>query len=189
MKLIVKISPHYSSEKLENPTLDDLIDVFEDRLYGWHLDWADYLNKEEHAGFAVLQLSFSYFEAIAIYETGEGSDRRSKKYFQQSLIDVFPELLKYEAKIIEQIADLIYRDGRCGFYHAGMAKKSIILHEAKEPIGIDVNNDEVKNIRIDRLQFIESIKRHASGYIYRLRDPQNIQARNNFTKGWNIFHQ
>ena len=65
-----KISPKYSASYLRNALEEDhfdrMIDVFRDRTYGWFLKYAKQLNDsdDEHCGFAVLKLLFSYFEMI-----------------------------------------------------------------------------------------------------------------------------
>ena len=58
------ISPNFTAEKLEDDrdTIENRIDVYEDRIRGWLLRWAEYLNSvnvddRRHAGFAVLSLS------------------------------------------------------------------------------------------------------------------------------------
>lgn len=44
----VNISPNFSSEKLQNPTIEDLIDVFEDRMRFWLLEPAKVLAPNPH---------------------------------------------------------------------------------------------------------------------------------------------
>lgn len=62
-----KISPKHDDSYLRNVTFQKdfqkYVDVYQDRLKGWFLDWAQRLDEEEHAGFAALQLALSYFEA------------------------------------------------------------------------------------------------------------------------------
>jgi len=47
------------------------------------------LNKNEHAGFAVLHIGFSYFETIASFLKGENSDGQSRIRFDYGLENVF----------------------------------------------------------------------------------------------------
>jgi hypothetical protein len=42
------ISPHFEDKKLDNPTLEDLIDVFEDRIRSWLLEPARALLQTQH---------------------------------------------------------------------------------------------------------------------------------------------
>jgi hypothetical protein len=71
--IIHKISPIYTSDKLAVPAFNNKVDVFEERMKGWMLDWADHLNDYEHAGFAVLHIGLSSFQTIASFIKGEGS--------------------------------------------------------------------------------------------------------------------
>ncbi|GAH37735.1 unnamed protein product [marine sediment metagenome] len=71
--MIYKISPKYELNKLKNPTFDDYVDVYEDRVRGWLIDSARILNEHEHAGFSVLQVALGYFEAYVIFYRGEDS--------------------------------------------------------------------------------------------------------------------
>ena len=65
----IAVSPNFTAAKLQNPTIDDKIDVFEDQVYGWVLNHAKVLassrNPERrHCGIAVLMLAGSYFDLL-----------------------------------------------------------------------------------------------------------------------------
>ena len=82
-----KISPQYFTSKLEGrPTIEDYIDVYQDQVFGWYLKHAIEMHGDEHAGFAALQVIFSYFEGHAIFYRGESSENRSKKFFKESFL-------------------------------------------------------------------------------------------------------
>jgi hypothetical protein len=127
-----KLSPKYYSSKLSHPTLEDYIDVYEDQIKGWHLDFARKMHADEHAGFAALQIVFSYFEGHAVCSRGEDSKGRSREFFEQGVLSVFPELASYEdmnPKLLASTIDAMYEDGRCGFFHAGITRKRFILRD------------------------------------------------------------
>ena len=77
-----KISPKYYTSKLSAPTLGDYIDVYEDQIKGWYLDIARKMHSDEHAGFAALQIVFSYFEGHAVFYRGEDSKGKSRSFFE-----------------------------------------------------------------------------------------------------------
>ena len=56
---VFKISPRYDSSKLNPGTFDDRLDVYEDRVRGWLIDCGRILNRNEHAGFGVLQTALA----------------------------------------------------------------------------------------------------------------------------------
>ena len=61
------ISPNFRWDKLEDPSLDDLIDVFEDRVRNWLVDPAKSLLQLPHGFIATISLLFAYFESIQTY--------------------------------------------------------------------------------------------------------------------------
>ena len=86
----VKISPNFSSEKLHNPTLEDLIDVFEDRMRFWLLEPAKVLAPHPHGQVASLNLLLTYFEGVWSYIQG----RDSRGNYEIFFTDCFVEVLK-----------------------------------------------------------------------------------------------
>ena len=66
------ISPSFGPEKLESPTYEDLIDVFEDRMLNWFLLPAARLLEIPNCQIAAVVLLITYFEGIAIYQSKNG---------------------------------------------------------------------------------------------------------------------
>ena len=56
------ISPNYKDEKLEDPSFEDLIDVFEDRVRNWLILPAESLLETRHGFVAAISILFTYFE-------------------------------------------------------------------------------------------------------------------------------
>jgi hypothetical protein len=179
--MITKISPNYNSDYLSDDSSLKKIDVFSDRVNGWFLDWADNLNDNKpHAGFAVLHLSFSYFEFISIFMKGEDSNNRSKAFFKEGIKAVFPELNEQSELLFENFVEILYKKARCGFFHSGMAKKGIILKDHKNTITFQNGN-----VFIDRYKFVKSIRDHFNKYISNLKN-NNSHLIDNFLKAWDI---
>ena len=61
---VQKVSPKYDTSKLLYPSLEDYIDVYEDQINGWYLNYAKQMQMDEHAGFAALQIAVAYFGII-----------------------------------------------------------------------------------------------------------------------------
>ena len=179
--MIIKISPNYTSDYLSDNSDLKKIDVFSDRVTGWFLDWADDLNNKPHAGFAVLHLSFSYFEFISIFMKGEDSDRRSKIFFKEGVSSVFPELNEQSEQFIDDFIELLYKNARCGFFHSGMVKKGIILQDHENAITF-------KNgiVYIDRYKFVSTIRNHFNKYVSELKSKKDLIEK--FLKAWDIVH-
>jgi hypothetical protein len=185
------ISPNYPQEKLDNPTTDDLIDIFKDRVLNWLFEPAKKLLAEQHGFFGALCLSLTYFEGIWTYMTGVDSKGNSKRYFKEAFSDVFSSS-GHDPHLLNRIATIMYKDGRCGFFHDGILRNRIFLTKLnhidmmitlpKKPDGnIDVTG-EIKSIMIDPEYFIAAIERHFMNYLLCLRNPDQKAKRDNFLK-------
>lgn len=187
---IIWISKKYKSTKLtkKNATLNDFIDVFEDKINGWYLNWAYSINKKRHSGFAALHICFSYFEAIYIFK--EGKSGRSEDYFKRSFRLVFSDVLQHiPSDKMEDLLKTLYKEARCGFFHIGMSRQKIALDDNRIAIRIDQSADgqTITKIRIDRNSFIEEVRKDFKSYLSNLRDINPIykQLRKNFVDVWN----
>ena len=83
------ISPKFKADKLSDPTFEDLVDVYEDRMRGWFFLPASVLSETRHCGPAAIGMLFLYFEGIEIYMSGEDSNGASKSFFFARLLPCF----------------------------------------------------------------------------------------------------
>lgn len=186
------ISPNYPQEKLDKPTIDDLVDVFKDRVLNWVFEPAKKLMSDKDGCFGALCLLLTYFEGIWTYITGIDSKGRSKKYFNDAFMDVFNSS-NHSPVLLTQVAKILYEDGRCGFFHDGMLRNRIFLTELnqidilitmppRKPGGkVDVTA-QIKSILIDPKYFMAAIERHFIDYLLCLRNPNERIKRENFLK-------
>ncbi len=185
------ISPNYTQEKLDNPTMDDLIDVLKDRVLNWLFEPARKLLSEKDGYFGVLGLMLTYFEGIWSYVTGVDSKGSSKNYFKDAFMDVFSPS-GHDPLLLDRIAEIMYEDGRCGFFHDGMLRSRIFVTKLKQidmlitlprkPDGkVDVNG-RIESILIDPEYFMAAIERHFIDYLLCLRNPQQSVKRDNFLR-------
>lgn len=183
------ISPNYKADKLNNPTVDDLIDVFKDRVMNWLLDPAKKLLEYESGYFGSFCLSLTYFEGIWIYITGEDSNNRSKTFFCDAFVDVFSSSA-HSTELLMRVAGIMYEDGRCGFFHDGMLRNRIFLSNLntgdliitlprKANGNIDING-KIESILIDPKFFLQSIEGHFIDYLLCLRNPKETIKRERF---------
>lgn len=183
------ISPTFLADKLDNPSLEDLIDVFEDRVARWLLEPAKSLlgsRNGQVAGFALLQ---SYFEGIWIYIQGQESKDKSKRFFREGFVDVYSPS-KLPDVTLRNLADVLYEDARCGFFHDAMFRDRIYFADLPNgaPIsitlplknGVPDEAGEIQTVLVNPSQFVRYIEGHFSKYIARLRDPAENDARQKF---------
>lgn len=188
----IMISPSYTDTILENPTLDDLIDVFEDRIRLWVLNAAKKLMDTEHGRIASFSLSLTYFEGIWTYIEGRGSKGRSKECFKSGFVDVF-RTSKLKESLLRRVADILYVDARCGFFHDGMFRERIYftdLPQAEMLVTLpkkqgQIDEDgHIQSLLIDPRRFFVAIERHFNGFISLLREPSNAEARTKFREAF-----
>lgn len=185
------IIPNCPQKKLDNPTIDDLVDVFKDRVLNWLFEPVKKLMSEKDGCFVALCLLLTYFEGIWIYIAGEDSKGKSKKYFNDAFLDVF-SASGHAANLLNRVAEIMYEDGRCGFFHDGMLRSRIFLTELNQidmlitvprrsDGTVDVNG-KIESILIDTKYFMAAIERHFIDYLLCLRNPEENVKRENFLK-------
>jgi hypothetical protein len=180
------ISRRYDASKLRSPKLEDYIDVYEDQIKGWRLTYAKQMHADEHAGFAALNIAFSYFEGHAIAYKGQDSNGHSKRFFSDAFLSVFPELNEYDGmneSLLDDTISAIYQDGRCGFFHAGLTRRRFLLEDGDPIIRIGADPQTEKQavqIFVDRRKFVDRVCEQFDRYIARLRNPSETRLRKNF---------
>jgi len=185
------ISPSFKAEKLNKPSIDDLIDVFKDRTFNWLIEPAKILLKEKHGDFGAMCILLTYFEVIWAYITGEDSEGRSKKYFKSAFIDVFqsPHMKK---ELLKRVSDIIYEDARCGFFHdsiprrriklAGLGDKEFLITVPRKQQRHPDIDGKIESIIIDPNNFLSAIERHFVVFLLFLRNPNEKEKREKFIK-------
>lgn len=183
------ISPHFSHPKLQNPAIEDLIDVLEDRVRSWVLEPARKLASHPIEQYAALLILLTYFEGIWIYIKGEDSDRQSKKFFEAAFVDVFRSR-DLKEHMLQRLAKVLYEDARCGFFHDGMLRERIFLGKSDGVMhatlprvnGVIDENGVIESVVIDVEDFYRYVEGHFAKLVARLRDPSEIDLRSNFHK-------
>jgi hypothetical protein len=190
----MRISPKFTSEKLATGSIDDRIDVYEDRVRGWLLHPIHTLLKDRHSHFAALALALTYFEGWAQYRFGEDSRGRSKEFFIRAVREVFPIALQHfpdrpADEIAEEMA-LLYDEARCGAFHDGITRRNVVVQPTGVPISSTAHPTtlEFSAFVIDPVAFVANIEHHFAGYITVLRDRTNSALRDNFNRTWERKH-
>ena len=182
------ISPNFDCEKLESPSYEDLVDVFEDRIRNWFLLPAARLLELPNCQIAAVALLISYFEGIEIYLTGKDSKNKSPEFFASGFLKVFAIEGK-GAELSKKITDAIYDQARCGFSHDGMFRNRVFFSDTpSKPIlvswpkknGAFDSSGKVESILINPARFLESIRVHFNGYVKKLRDGSDLLLKQAF---------
>jgi hypothetical protein len=185
------ISPRFNAETLQgdSDTIENRIAVYEDRLRGWLVKWAEYLNDapsddRRHPGFAVLQLSLAYFETHGVFLRGENpSPRKAAESFRAGVLDVFRELDRDDHK--NSILEILWKDARNGLFHDGITSKRIRMEEdSTRGRALRYEADEGV-LFVCRHNLVRRVVEHLDRYVERLRDPGQVGPRRSFQKAWN----
>lgn len=189
------ITPNHQDSDFTYPlSLDDKITIFLASVYGWQLDIADKcINTQEdqngnivsrpikHSGFAVLHIVLSYFEMIAKFQDGFAAMGRSKHFFKQGVLSVFPTLRNHPIDIVDRLINLLYEGGRCGLYHSGATNPHIILTKDIDAPLAFADSPEPKLV-INPHLLVPALKMHLAEYGKQLRDSTKKLLRGNFER-------
>jgi len=186
---VYAITWKHTNESFPQPwTLENKIEIFYERFYGWQLNIANTMANGEtnaqtgrqfesipHSDFATLHVCFSYFEMIAKYRDGYTKPDRSKQYFESGLLFVFREIDKWPKEIKKNALDKLYFGTRCGLYHASMTATGIGVRRGDFVFKLQ---DEILLINPGRLPV--ALIDHLKSYRQRLTDPNETDLRTKF---------
>jgi len=182
----LKISRNYYHHDFSpTPSLDDKITIFDDRVRGWLIDMVDEMintscaihpGLASHGGFAALMTLASYFETLAKMRAGYCREGRSSAYFTKGLDWVFP------AKFSEEEARLVYREVRCGLYHAAITGPRVVL-SATYSEALSCQPDISGTFVVANPHLLPKVLRgHLESYVKDLRDRNAATLRTNFER-------
>lgn len=174
------ISPHFLDTKLDSPTIEDVIDIYEDRIKYGLLNPARALLDIQYGQAASFCLLLTYFEGAWSYEVAQSSKNRSKEFFKLGFVDVFKSS-GVSIALIERSALLLYEDARCGFFHDGSFRQRILLATMNKDLvitlpktnGVLDQSGEIQSILIDPNRCLTATEKHFRTKILSLRDKQN----------------
>lgn len=168
------ISPKFTTATFgASPSLDQKIEVFEDRELGWRFNVAEAMEAIYGAGYAIIAVVFSYFEMFEQYAAGQTSKAGSKVAFRDGYRRIYPSSTLLDAQI-----DSVYDRVRCGMYHNGYTKFGTMI-SGDYPEAVTVDSGTVK---INPHRLLDDLQTHFGGYIATLKEAANTAERANFEK-------
>jgi len=173
------LSPSYKHDKFDNPSFDDLVDVFEDLWSHYIFEPVRSLLAMPHGDIAAMAVLSSYFEAIESYRCGQSSKSRSRKFFVKGFGIVF----RADHPAIDDAAKAIYEHIRCGLAHQGMltykvqytraCPRAFLLTYPKLADGSLQFEAGVASIVVNPQRMYDGVTKHFEGYVSALREGSN----------------
>ena len=125
-----RLTPNYDHEKVANPSLADLIDVFEDAWKGYILVPAQVLLNTLNGDIAAIALLSPYFESIEALYRGKSSDGRSEEFFVAGFLRVFEKTSGLaDERAAKTAAKAIYVNVRNGVAHTDFRNIKLTFNE------------------------------------------------------------
>lgn len=175
------ITPKSKANEFNEPlTFDDKIRILKEQVMGWQIEVAEKNIQIPDSGYGILAILFSYFEMIAKFHDGYEGYSESENYFNKGFLMVFYDLKGFDENQIKSALNILYKNGRCGQYHSGLAEGSIILSGTfKHTIRY---SPDIIGIFINPHKLVFAIKEHFVEYIAKLENTKNTELRTNFEK-------
>jgi hypothetical protein len=180
-------------------TLEDKVDIFYEQVWGWQIHVAELMmnggpdqdgnsqiNPLPHSGYAALSVLVSYFELIGQCINGATSSTKSRQFFVDGLVEVFPQLENYPFLVTRDFVDYFYSGLRCGLYHSSLAGSRIGIVGVGDPIQF---GGQPVIIQINPHALPSALHGHLQHYVARLKDPASIELRNKFRQVFDVVHR
>jgi len=144
----IAISPY--STNITKPIPHDFntkVTLFWERFHGWKFEIATkildgYVMPDgstipaiQHAGYAAMDIMFSYFEPLGKHLDGfldpPKGDRKSGHYFKEGVKNVFG-FAGTDPTELDDLLGVLWSGIRCGLYHTGQTKGSVLISGSTE---------------------------------------------------------
>lgn len=173
------ISPNHTSEDFPNGMiLENKIDVFASRIYGWQLNIARELIERPipHSDYAKLHIVISSVEMLGKYLEGYIDRYESRVHFVRGMQYIYGNLSHAQ----EEFAEEIYTHIRNGLYHVGTTGTNVFLDNHADFGGAFTYFDRPGHIVVSPNKFVEDLYTAFTRYIDSLRHERNGDLRRNF---------
>lgn len=167
--------------------LDDAkVDVFEDRVRAWFLDWAtklvhsDLIDDGTSPGdYVAISVALAYIEGIEHYRRGREPDPNRKgeagNWFRASARGIFPAAS-------EKAIGMLYKSTRCGLFHSGFTNDRVYISHVNYSVALEKTSDG--ELHIHPARFVERVAEDFKAYVHELRSNPSGEAAARFKTLW-----
>lgn len=176
---VFKIKESYEIDKVLEYDIDSKILIYEDRVNGWFLNFAEELTKKDNSEFVVLMICINYLEGNQQFREGKSSLNNSSETLKRALKRIFPET---EEETLDYLIDRV----RHGLFHDGMTRRGALLRYGLSiPFFTFTMRDGEKWLEIDPSKFLEEVRKDFAFYIEILKNKENKKERSSFENHYN----
>lgn len=157
------------------------VDVYEDRVRTWFLDWAANLVHTDRVDdgvspgdYVALSVALAYIEGVEQYRGGGKSGLGSQALFEASAIRILPTE-SHDA------IPMLYVTTRCGLFHTGFTEDKVyISHNYSRALELRADGE----LRIDPARFVGLVLKDFEEYVQDLRADRSSELAQQFEKLW-----
>lgn len=159
------------------------VDVYEDRVKTWFLDFAKRLVGEDMiddgvspGDYVALSIALAYVEGEEQYRRGRESGRgESGEWFKASVKRMLPAAS-------DDVTKMLWESARCGLFHSGFTKDRVYLSHAlyTQPLELTIEG----KLKIDPARFVGLVVKDFEAYVHELRENPSGEDAKNFERLW-----
>lgn len=158
------------------------VDVYEDRVKTWFLDFAKHLVEEDMVDdgvspgdYVALSIALAYIEGAEHYRQGQEPDsRQSGAWFKASVKRMLPT-------VCDDAIDMLYKSARCGLFHSGFTTDRVYLSHVHYTQALELTEGK---LQIDPARFVALVMKDLDAYVHELRSNPSGEDAKNFEKLW-----
>jgi len=162
------------------------VDVYEDRVRTWFLDWAANLVHSDRVDdgvspgdYVALSVALAYIEGVEQYRRGEEPNPNRKgeagNWFRASARRIFPAASK-------KAIDMLWKSTRCGLFHCGFTKDRVYVSHSLYSQALEFTGDG--ELHIDPARFVQLVLEDFDAYVHELRANHSGKFAKQFRKLW-----
>jgi len=152
------------------------IDLLENRIRGRYLHQIEQIEQEKHSGFAIIALDCLLIEMLQQFREGviRTPAGEAGEYFSRFLTET-----SFGEFFTPQVAEMFYRQIRCGILHQAEVRGSSALRIGDEFPLVSFSQDH-HGLLVNRILFHRQVEREFENFIAQLRNPANRDMRSKF---------
>lgn len=159
------------------------VDVYEDRVRTWFLDWAANLVHKDliddgisPGDYVALSVALAYIEGVEQYRRGgEPRQGQNRDWFLASARRIFPAAC-------EKAIKMLWKSTRCGLFHSGFTQNRVYVSHVHYSEALEKTADG--ELHIDPARFVQLVLEDFDAYVQELRANPSGEAAKQFKKVW-----